>query len=114
MIIDDFDYELPHGLIAQKPAGERDLSRLMTLDRADRTVSHHRFRNIETLLSPSDLVVVNTTKVFPARLLGRKKTGGEGGMPPARVSERNKQQQFLLRVSDKDVKTSRQRNGHCF
>ena len=77
MIIDDFDYELPHGLIAQKPAGERDLSRLMTLDRADRTVSHHRFRNIETLLSPSDLVVVNTTKVFPARLLGRKKTGGK-------------------------------------
>ncbi|MFH1673227.1 MAG: tRNA preQ1(34) S-adenosylmethionine ribosyltransferase-isomerase QueA [Pseudomonadota bacterium] len=75
--LNDFDYYLPEKLIAQQPVEQRDQSRLMVLDRAHRTVSHHRFSDIETLLGPSDLLVVNNTKVFPARLLGRKETGGK-------------------------------------
>lgn len=75
--ITDFDYHLPEELIAQTPADRRDQSRLMVLDRTHRTVSNYRFCDIETLLGPGDLLVVNNTKVFPARLSGRKESGGK-------------------------------------
>ena len=75
--IDDFDYHLPGELIAQQPAEQRDQSRLMVLDCARRTIAHKRFSDIATLLEPSDVLVVNDTKVFPARLVGRKETGGK-------------------------------------
>jgi S-adenosylmethionine:tRNA ribosyltransferase-isomerase len=74
--IDDFDYHLPGELIAQQPMEQRDQSRLMVLDCARRAIAHKRFSDIETLLEPSDVLVVNDTKVFPARLVGRKETGG--------------------------------------
>jgi S-adenosylmethionine:tRNA ribosyltransferase-isomerase len=75
--LDDFDYHLPDKLIAQQPAKHRDQSRLMVLDRTRRTISNKRFSDIETLLQPSDILVVNDTKVFPALLVGRKETGGK-------------------------------------
>lgn len=76
MRTDDFDYTLPKELIAQKPVELRDASRLLVLDRNTGDVSHRRFSEITTFLSPSDLLVLNDTRVFPARLYGKKPTGG--------------------------------------
>jgi S-adenosylmethionine:tRNA ribosyltransferase-isomerase len=74
--ISDYDYRLPKNLIAQTPAGRRDQSRLLYLDRAAEKLSHHRFSNLPELLQPSDLLVINDTQVIPARLFGKKETGG--------------------------------------
>ncbi len=73
----DFDYVLPPERIAQEPAPERDSSRLLVLDRASGRVSHRVFRDLPSLLREGDLIVLNDTRVFPARLYGlREKTGG--------------------------------------
>jgi S-adenosylmethionine:tRNA ribosyltransferase-isomerase len=74
--ISDFDYELPPERIAQRPLAERDASRLMLLPRREGTPSHRAFRELPELLSPGDLLVVNRSRVFPARLLGRRAGGG--------------------------------------
>jgi S-adenosylmethionine:tRNA ribosyltransferase-isomerase len=71
-----FDYELPPEAIAQEPLAERDASRLLRLDRATGDVRHHVFRDLPELLSPGDLLVVNRSRVFPARLQGRRAGGG--------------------------------------
>ncbi len=72
----DFYYELPEELIAQSPSPERDGCRLMVLDRNTRSVSHKIFREITEYLRPEDILVVNSSKVIPARLLGTtEKTG---------------------------------------
>jgi S-adenosylmethionine:tRNA ribosyltransferase-isomerase len=73
----DYDYELPEALIAQKPAAERDRARLLRVERATGRISHHRFDAIGDLLAPGDLLVANDTAVVPARLLGRKESGGQ-------------------------------------
>ncbi len=73
--LSDFHYELPHELIAQTPAGERDRSRLLHLS-ADGTIGHRVFRDLPELLEPSDLLVLNDTRVFPARLEGIRAGGG--------------------------------------
>src|SRR5262245_24952664 len=71
------DYELPPHLIAQRPAARRDDSRLMVLNRARGTIDHRQFRDLPTLLRPGDLLVLNDTRVLPARLFGRReRTGG--------------------------------------
>ncbi len=72
----DFYYDLPEELIAQYPASERDMCRLMVLDRKDGSISHKVFRDIIDYLNPEDMLVVNSSKVIPARLLGTTdKTG---------------------------------------
>jgi len=74
----DFDYELPPDRIAQEPLPRRDASKLLVLDRATGRVSHRVFRELPTLLEEGDLVVLNDTRVVPARLLGlREATGGK-------------------------------------
>jgi S-adenosylmethionine:tRNA ribosyltransferase-isomerase len=73
--LSDFDYELPQELIAQTPAVERDRSRLLHL-RPDGTLGHHVFRDLPRLLDPGDLLVLNDTRVFPARLEGVRAGGG--------------------------------------
>lgn len=76
LLTEDFDYQLPEELIAQTPAEKRDMSRLMVLDRASQTVSHRHFHQIVDYLRPEDMLVVNSSKVIPARLLGvRADTG---------------------------------------
>ncbi len=75
MRLEDFDYELPPELIAQRPLPERSASRLLVLDEAG-GLSDRRFRDLPRLLAPGDLLVFNDTRVMPARLLGRKETGG--------------------------------------
>jgi len=75
--LDDYDYYLPGALIAQTPATDRDGSRLLHLNRRNGAVSHRQFHDIVTLLHPSDVLVVNNTRVIPGRLHGRKATGGK-------------------------------------
>lgn len=70
----DFDYFLPKELIAQKPITKRDESRLMIV--SENKIQHKRFRDIADYFSKGDVVVVNDTKVFPAKLIGKKETGG--------------------------------------
>jgi S-adenosylmethionine:tRNA ribosyltransferase-isomerase len=74
----DFDFELPLGLIAQVPAPERDLSRLLVLHRHSSQIEHRRFRDLPEYLRPGDLLVLNNSRVIPARLRGRNaQTGGQ-------------------------------------
>ncbi len=73
MLLSDFDYKLPHELIAPRPLAERDTSRMMALDRAAETCEDRAFHELPELLVPGDLLVFNNTKVFPARLLGRRR-----------------------------------------
>jgi S-adenosylmethionine:tRNA ribosyltransferase-isomerase len=71
------DYELPAHLIAQEPCAERDQARLLVLDRARATLAHHVFYELPELLGSGDLLILNDTKVLPARLVGRRaRTGG--------------------------------------
>jgi S-adenosylmethionine:tRNA ribosyltransferase-isomerase len=73
-----FDYFLPSDLIAQQPCPERDRSRLLVLRRAEGTITHHTFADLPKLLDPGDLLVLNDTRVLPARLVGRRaRTGGK-------------------------------------
>jgi S-adenosylmethionine:tRNA ribosyltransferase-isomerase len=74
--LSDFDYELPKELIAQEPLRERSQCRLMVLDRKKRTIGHETFENIVDYLKSDDLLVLNDTKVIPARLFGKRSTGG--------------------------------------
>ncbi len=76
MNVDLFDYELPTRLIAQEPLVPRDTSRLMVVHRSSAELDHRRFSDLPVLLRPGDLLVVNDTRVLPARLLGRKESGG--------------------------------------
>jgi S-adenosylmethionine:tRNA ribosyltransferase-isomerase len=75
--LDAYDYELPEELIAQEPLPERASSRLLVLDRSSGDVRHRVFADLPELLSPGDLLVTNRSRVFPARLLGRRSGGGE-------------------------------------
>lgn len=75
MRLSDLDYDLPEGLIAQAPLAERDASRLLLVDVGSGGIEDRRFVELASLLPPS-LFVFNDTRVFPARLVGRKSTGG--------------------------------------
>lgn len=68
----DFSFELPQELIAQDPLKDRSSSRLLVLDKETGEVSHHVFRDIIDYLNPGDCLVINDTKVIPARLIGSK------------------------------------------
>jgi S-adenosylmethionine:tRNA ribosyltransferase-isomerase len=95
--IEDYDYFLPPELVAQYPLGERDASRLLVLRRGGGEIRHAGFRELAAVLDKNDVLVVNDTRVFPARLLGHKDSGGKvelllhhlpegeanGGVPPA-------------------------------
>ena len=75
--LSSYDYPLPERLIAQQPADQRDQSRLLILDCVQDTLRHSCFADAGELLRPGDLLVVNNSKVFPARLFGAKDTGGK-------------------------------------
>lgn len=74
--LSDYDFDLPPELIAQTPALKREDSRLLVLDRSNGGVEHSRFDRIGGFLKPGDLLVVNDTRVVPARLMGHKESGG--------------------------------------
>lgn len=75
MKVTDFDYNLPEELIAQTPIEKRDTSRLMVLDRNKKSIEHKVFSDIVEYLEEGDCLVINNTKVIPARLYGKKETG---------------------------------------
>ena len=77
MLSSELDYELPEDLIAQSPAEPRDASRLMVLDVRRGTIANHTFRDLPRFLLPGDALVLNETKVLPARLQAKKPTGGK-------------------------------------
>jgi S-adenosylmethionine:tRNA ribosyltransferase-isomerase len=93
MLTSLFDYHLPKSRIAQKSVHPRDASRLMVLDRPTETIKETRFRQIGDFLRSGDLLVVNDTKVFRARLLGKLATGGQVEL-------------FLLHARSSTAKTS--------
>ena len=72
----DFYYDLPQELIAQDPLEDRSASRLMVLDKETGEIQHHVFRDIINYLNPGDCLVINDTKVIPARLIGAKEETG--------------------------------------
>jgi len=77
VLTSELDYELPGDLIAQSPVEPRDASRLMVVDVRRGTIAHHAFRDLPRFLSPGDALVLNETKVLPARVKANKPTGGE-------------------------------------
>src|SRR5204863_4351460 len=76
MDVRDFDFDLPPELIAQEPLSERGAARLLVLTRDPESMTHTRVNALPDLLRAGDLVVVNNTRVFPARLLGRRVPSG--------------------------------------
>lgn len=77
MNISEFDYNLPEELIAQFPTQKRELSRMLVLDRQSDKIEHKHFYDIVDFLSEDDVLILNNTKVIPARLLGEKDTGAK-------------------------------------
>ncbi len=75
--LSDYHYDLPPRLIAQRPAERRDTSRLMILDRQSGAITHGNISDLHQYLNPGDCLVLNDSKVFPARIKGRKQTGGK-------------------------------------
>ena len=73
----DFNFDLPQELIAQHPCEPRDAARLLVMDRETQTLEHRIFRDITEYLRPGDVLVINDSKVIPARIYGKKL--GEGG-----------------------------------
>ena len=76
MLITDYDFALPESLIAQKPPAERQSSRMLVVNRAENLQRDDVFSNFPDLLTENDVLVLNNTKVFPARLIGEKETTG--------------------------------------
>ncbi len=85
MLIDEFDFTLPDELIAQEPSRERDSSRLMVLNRANGFVEHKVFHDLPGYFRPGDVLVINNTKVYPARVKGVK--SGTGGAVEALLAK---------------------------
>jgi len=75
MRLSDFDYHLPKHMIVQQPATPRDSSRLMIIDK--HTIYHRSFNKLPEFLRPGDLIILNESRVIPARLQGSKETGGK-------------------------------------
>ncbi|MGD8560642.1 MAG: S-adenosylmethionine:tRNA ribosyltransferase-isomerase, partial [Gammaproteobacteria bacterium] len=85
----DFYYELPQDLIAQFPLASRTASRLLCLDGGTGALADRQFSDLPALLAPGDLLVFNNTRVIPARLFGRKATGGKVEVLVERILEGN-------------------------
>ena len=79
MLISDFDFDLPEKLIAQEPAAQRDTSRLLVVNRSSGTFTDSVFHQLPGFLQPADLLVLNNTRVFPARLIGNRLRETESG-----------------------------------
>jgi S-adenosylmethionine:tRNA ribosyltransferase-isomerase len=102
----DFDYHLPPEFIAQHPAEPRDSSRLLVLHRTDGSLHHHHFYDLPELLSPGDALVVNRTRVIPARLRARKRPGG--GRAEILLLRRLDEQRWEAMVGGKGLSAGRQ------
>ena len=97
----DFYYDLPQELIAQTPLDKRDTSRLMTLDRATGAVEHHHFYELPDFLNPGDCLILNDSRVLPARLLGQRLPGGGACEVLLLIDRGNKTWECLVRPGRK-------------
>ncbi len=77
LLLSNYNYDIPQELIAQVPVEKRSDSKLIILNRKDKTIQHKNFFDIVNILTENDCLVINTTKVVPARLYGKKNTGGK-------------------------------------
>ena len=77
MLLSEYDYNLPEELIAQMPADKRENSKMLVLDRKNKSIEHKHFYNIVDMLDENYLLVMNNTKVMPARLIGYKDSGAK-------------------------------------
>lgn len=89
MLLADFDYNLPLELIAEQPLTKRSDSRLLCLNKTSGEITHLHFRDLPLLLTPKDLIILNNTKVIPARLYAHKITGGKVEIFLERILENN-------------------------
>ena len=105
MLLEEFDYQLPPELIAQRPLVPRDASRMMVLDREAGTFRDQVFRDLPQVLEPADLLVFNNTKVFPARLLGRRR-----GLHSQSIGKRNPAAREFL-TGEVELLLTRQESG---
>ena len=102
MLVKDFTFHLPQDLIARHPTAKRDGSRLMLLDRSSGAIGEDKFCNLQSYLRPGDLLVMNDTRVIPARLFGCKPSGGKVEIfLLRRLSSDGEQWECLLRSSKK-------------
>jgi len=108
MRLQEFDYPLPNELIAQQPLPERDASRMMLLDRAGGSFQDHAFRELPEILRPGDLLVFNNTKVFPARLLGRRR-----GTTAQKIGKHNPAAREFL-AAEIELLLTRQESEDCW
>ena len=108
LVTHDFYYDLPENLIAQYPSEERDMCRLMVLDSKSGNIEHKVFRDVIGYLNKEDMLVVNSSRVIPARLLGKtKKTGADMELLLLRMTE-NGEWETLVRPG------KRAKVGACF
>ena len=102
----DFDYNLPTELIAQKPVTPRDSSRLLAVDKENKTIENKIFRDIVDYLQPGDLLVWNNSKVFKARLFGRLEAGdsdiNKDGVPDRPLLKQQEVEVFLVRPMENE------------
>ncbi|MEP7214215.1 MAG: tRNA preQ1(34) S-adenosylmethionine ribosyltransferase-isomerase QueA [Acidobacteriota bacterium] len=98
MLISEFDFQLPQELIAQSPLGDRDASRMLVVNRSDNSFADHLFHDLPQQLAAGDVLVLNNTKVFPARLNGNLETGASIEL-------------FLIDETDENVWTALARPG---
>ncbi len=97
----DFNYDLPEELIAQTPLERRDVSRLMTLRRSDGALEHHHFYELSDFLKPGDCLILNDSRVLPARLLGQRLPGGGACEVLLLIDRGNKTWECLVRPGRK-------------
>lgn len=90
ILLSDFDYTLPPELIAEHPLPKRSDSRLLCLNKKNGEITHWHFRDLPNLLTPKDLIILNNTKVIPARIYAHKPTGGAVEILLERILEKNK------------------------
>lgn len=102
MKLSELNFKLPESLIAQYPAHPADAARLMIIDKKKKTFGHDTFKNIDKYLKKGDLLVFNDSKVLPARLIGRKSTGGKMEVVLLRQVNAN-HWQTLVRYGNKAV-----------
>ena len=108
MLVNEFDYPLRSELIAQQPLPERDASRMLLLDRGAGSFQDRAFRELPQILRPGDLLVFNNTKVFPARLLGRRR-----GTTAQRVGKHNPAAREFL-TAEIELLLTRQESEDCW
>ncbi len=107
MEVKDFNYALPAELIAQRPLEERDASRMLAVERATGRLQDGAFRDLPQRLAPGDLLVLNNTRVFPARLLGRRRGAGAQKISPHNPAAREflsaEMELFLTRRESEEI-----------